>query len=71
MADTISTHWAGCWKSHPDCAIHAVEQLAEGAEVLMLDALARDDADPNALEMKYRLWLFGFDTGKSADAVEG
>lgn len=60
MSDRVQTHYPQCWRSHLDCAIHAVEMLAEGAEVVLLDVLATDDEDPNALEMKHRLHLLGF-----------
>lgn len=66
------THWRGCWRSHDDCCEAAVEFLAEGAEVLMLDVLANDDQDPNALEMQHRLRTLGFtDTEQFDGSGEG
>lgn len=69
-----STHWASCWREpgHRLCALGAVEELAVGAEVLMLDVLGADPADPNALEMRHRLRARGLlpepETGYLGDA---
>lgn len=28
-ANTIQTHWFGCWREHHDCAVAMVERAAE------------------------------------------
>ena len=66
----LGTHWHGCWKAHDDCCEEAVKFLAEGAEALMLDVLADDDEDPNALEMRHRLHLLGFTQTELIDGGE-
>lgn len=27
----VGTHWVGCWRAHPECAVAIIEQVLDGA----------------------------------------
>jgi hypothetical protein len=52
--ERVSTHWFGCWRAHDVCARKAVEFLAEGAMLVMIETLAAEPDDPNGRELEHR-----------------
>lgn len=61
------THWVGCWRAHDGCARKAVEFLAEGAMILMIETYVRDPDDPNGREMEHRFALLDIPTDWRTD----